>query len=293
MKRFICIVLTLGLVLSLCACGNAELSCASPLLAKKTVEEKPAETVPDFTELLGDAFIDPNGEWDRYDGLIASAKKEKKDSARTELLSEAEKILMANSCIIPLFFDEEDLTALVFNADSAMFSGMSAEQAACLRKAVSLLIDRSYLAEKYGGKDCSAAEGLIKGGTDYFDAMAITDDFDRTAEQAKALMEAAGFKFDENNKLEENNPVSFVFICEDDKEDVGMAQSLMQDLSALSVDMKIEKLSESKYEKLLDSGDYDAVCIDFDAQSKDIFDVLSMWKSNSKQNYAFYGEKAA
>ncbi len=111
MKKFIAVLLSLLLVFSLAACGGNKKSeeGGSTTEAEKTEEaEAEAETgdeeVPDAAELVSEAFIDPVGAWSQYDELIAQIKSETDFAHRTELMHQAEDILMATQCVIPIYY---------------------------------------------------------------------------------------------------------------------------------------------------------------------------------------------
>ena len=83
MKKFLALVLALCMVASICAVSAA------------------AESAE---ELVSDAFIDPVNEWGQYDELVAAIKAETDTAKRTEMLHEAEDILMSSWCVIPLYY---------------------------------------------------------------------------------------------------------------------------------------------------------------------------------------------
>ena len=84
MKKFLALTLAVLMLLSLCACG-------------------PKDTGKDDTNkgdnsaakaLLSEAFIDPVNGWAKYDDLIAQIKASTDTKKRTELMHQAEDILM-------------------------------------------------------------------------------------------------------------------------------------------------------------------------------------------------------
>ena len=54
------------------------------------------------------AFIDPIKDWAKYDELIAQIKSETDFAKRTELMHQAEDILMATNCVIPIYYYNDD-----------------------------------------------------------------------------------------------------------------------------------------------------------------------------------------
>ena len=104
--------------------------------------------------------------------------------------------------------DELGTYYVAFNAKSSVFEGKTPEQAACMREAFTILIDRDYIVENVAQCGQVAANSFIplgmadgNGGVfkanaedGYFDAMAIVNDTDATLERARTLLKAAGYK---------------------------------------------------------------------------------------------------
>ena len=55
-------------------------------------------------DLVSEAFIDPINDWAKYDEMIAEIKAETDFAKRTELMHQAEDVLMSNYCVIPLYY---------------------------------------------------------------------------------------------------------------------------------------------------------------------------------------------
>ena len=85
MKKFLTLLLALTMVLSLAVAGATAYAA-------------------DASELVSDAFIDPLADWAQYDELIAQIKAETDFAKRTELMHQAEDILMATNCVIPIYY---------------------------------------------------------------------------------------------------------------------------------------------------------------------------------------------
>ncbi len=86
MKKILALLLALVMVCSLSVVAFAE------------------NEAPDAASLLSDAFIDPLADWGQYDELIAQIKSETDFAKRTELMHQAEDILMSNGCVIPIYY---------------------------------------------------------------------------------------------------------------------------------------------------------------------------------------------
>ena len=99
------------MIVSFCAaCAkNTTPSTTTETTESNNTETTPAEStdteeVPDAAELVSDAFIDPLADWSQYDELIAEIKSETDFAHRTELMHEAEDILMSNWCVLPFYY---------------------------------------------------------------------------------------------------------------------------------------------------------------------------------------------
>ena len=100
MKKFLALLLVLVMVFALCACGQS----AAPAATEAPAAPAAEEDIPDASELVSDAFIDPLNDWDQYTQLINDIKAETDFAKRTELMHQAEDILMSNYCILPFYY---------------------------------------------------------------------------------------------------------------------------------------------------------------------------------------------
>ena len=99
MKKLLAMVLAIVMVLSLAACaGDAN----KP--ANGSENDNTNNTAKTAKDLVSEAFIDPVNDWAKYDELIAKIKAETDKAARTEMMHEAEDILMSTGCVVPLYF---------------------------------------------------------------------------------------------------------------------------------------------------------------------------------------------
>ena len=107
MKKMLALLLALVMVLSLAACASSQPAATDAAASTETAETTETtettdtEEVPDAATLVSDAFIDPLADWSQYDELIAEIKAETDFAHRTELMHEAEDILMSNWCVLP------------------------------------------------------------------------------------------------------------------------------------------------------------------------------------------------
>ena len=99
----------LALLLIAVMCCGVFAACSSPAAETPseptTTEETPATTEDaDAASLVSDAFINPTADWTQYNDLITQIKTETDYAKRTELMHQAEDILMSNYCILPFYY---------------------------------------------------------------------------------------------------------------------------------------------------------------------------------------------
>lgn len=99
-----------------------------------------------------------------------------------------------------------------------------------MRKAFNILIDREYICENVGQTGQIAANSFIpvgmadgNGGVfktnvedqGYFDPYGINKNYEGTLEEARTLLKAAGYKFDESGMLSAETPISIEYLTND------------------------------------------------------------------------------
>ncbi|MBP5161925.1 MAG: hypothetical protein ILP16_02985, partial [Spirochaetales bacterium] len=97
MKRTIAILLVLVSVFSLVFAQGAKEATVS-----KEVENAVEEIIAEVYK--GADYVDPVKDWAKYDALIAAIKAETNTAKRTEMMHQAEDILMSNWCVIPIYY---------------------------------------------------------------------------------------------------------------------------------------------------------------------------------------------
>ena len=128
MKKILASALALTMALSLTACGgggsnnagssnssannssapaSSNSSTSTPASSSGSAPAAPADSgsdIPNAADLVSPNLIDPQKDWGQYDSLIAQIKSETDFAKRAELMHEAEDILMANYCVIPIYY---------------------------------------------------------------------------------------------------------------------------------------------------------------------------------------------
>ncbi|MCR5041644.1 MAG: peptide ABC transporter substrate-binding protein [Clostridia bacterium] len=200
--------------------------------------------------------------------------------------------------------DELGTYYVAFNAKSEIFEGKTAQQAADMRHAFSILIDRDYICENIGQTGQVAANSFIplgmadgNGGlfkataTDnaYFDTNAIVNDTDATVAEAKALLENAGFVFGEDGKLSAETPIQVEYLTNESTGHVAIAQAIQQDLSVLGIELTIQQQDWNVFLDERKQGNFDFAREGWIADFNDPINMLEMWITDSGNNDCQFG----
>ncbi len=198
--------------------------------------------------------------------------------------------------------DELGTYYVAFNAKSSIFEGKTPAQAACMREAFSILIDRDYICENIGQTGQIAANSFIplgmadgNGGvfkadaeTGYFDAYAINNDEEAVTEKAIKLLEAAGFEF-EDGKLAESTPISIEYLTNETSGHVAIAESIQQDLAKVGIDLTIQTQDWNVFLEERKAGNFDFAREGWIADFNDPINMLEMWITASGNNDCQFG----
>ena len=190
---------------------------------------------------------------------------------------------------------------LAFNVNSDLFSGMTAEQAAKFRQAISLMIDRQYIVETVGQTgqipaDSYIPEGMADGNGGIFKT-ADTSYYDATTtgagnvEEAKALLEEAGFTFTDNGDgtYTPDTPISIPYILNENTGHQMVAESIQSDLSLLGIEMTIEVEDWNVFLEDRKKGNYTFAREGWLADFDDPINMLEMFTTDSGNNDPQFG----
>ena len=199
--------------------------------------------------------------------------------------------------------DELGTYYVAFNAKSSLFEGKTPAQAACMREAFSILIDRDYICENIGQTGQVAANAFIplgmadgNGGVfkssaqdGYYDAYAINNDNKATVAHAVALLKAAGYKFDANNKLSAETPISVTYLTNTSSAHVAIAESIQQDLATVGINLSIQQQDWNVFLEERKNGNFDFAREGWIADFNDPINMLEMWTTTSGNNDCQFG----
>ncbi len=200
--------------------------------------------------------------------------------------------------------DELGTYYVAFNAGSSLFDGKTPAQAACMRQAFSILIDRDYICENIGQTGQVAANAYIplgmadgnggvfkKSATEegYYDPYAINNDPEGTTANARALLKAAGFEFDENGMLSSSTPITIEYLTNTSSGHIAVAESIQQDLAAIGITMTIQQQDWNVFLEERKAGNFDIAREGWIADFNDPINMLEMWITTSGNNDCQYG----
>ena len=190
-----------------------------------------------------------------------------------------------------------------FNCKSKLFDGKTPQQAACMREAICILIDRDYIVTNVGQTGQVAANAFIplgmadgNGGvfrtddsTGYFALNGITKDKDATLERARTLLKAAGYKFDDKGMLASDTPMELTYLTNNGTGHVAVAEAMQQDLSALGINMTINQMDWNVFSEERKAGNFDFCREGWLADFNDPINMLEMWTTKSGNNDCQFG----
>ncbi len=199
--------------------------------------------------------------------------------------------------------DELGTYFAIFNVKSKIFDGMTVEQAAALRKAISRLIDREYIVETVGKTGQVIATtfipegmmdgqgGVFKQNDDDYKYPEVEDvgyyPIEPSVEAAAALLKEAGLEVGDDNKLK--SPISLTYIHNTNAGHALIAQLIQQDLAQVGIEVVIETQEWNVFLNERKEGNFDFARHGWIADFNDPINMLEMWTTDSGNNDAQFG----
>lgn len=196
-----------------------------------------------------------------------------------------------------------------FNVNSELFAGKTVEQAAGMRKAFSLLIDREYIVETIAQAEQEPANTFIptgmadgnggefrKNDDDYtypdkenvgYYNPKLTDD---AVDEARELLKEAGYEFDDNGMLSESTPIDITYLTNDSEGNVKIGEAIQQDLAAIGINLTVETREWSVFLNERKEGKFDFAREGWLADYNDPINMLEMWETKSGNNDMQFGK---
>lgn len=192
---------------------------------------------------------------------------------------------------------------VAFNVNDSMFDGKTPKQAAEMRRAMGLLIDRQYIVDTVGQTDQEVATSFIPTGmsdgnggefktnsdaytypvdTGYYKDYSA--DPDGNLAEAKALLEDAGYTFDDSGMLSADTPISFTYLTNDGSGHQAVAQLIQQDLGAIGIQVDIQSEDWQTFINDRKQGNFGVAREGWLADYDDPINMLEMFTSDSGNN---------
>lgn len=185
-----------------------------------------------------------------------------------------------------------------FNVNDPLFEGKTVEQANKMREAMSLMVDRSYIAEKVGQTGQIAADtfvpvGMADGNGGIFNT---TDDkwsyYDATttggtqAKAAMALLEECGYTFTDNGDgtYKCSPAIAMTYLTNEGTGHEAIAQSIQMDFASIGIDMKIEVKDWNVFLEERKNGNFTIAREGWVADYNDPVNMLEIFTSDSGNN---------
>ncbi|MDO4291619.1 MAG: ABC transporter substrate-binding protein [Eubacteriales bacterium] len=195
-----------------------------------------------------------------------------------------------------------------FNVNSELFAGKTVEQAAAMRKAFTLLIDRQYIVDTIAQADQEIANtfiptGMSDGNGGEFrvndDAYTYPDeenvgyfnpsDMEGNTAEAIELLKSAGYEFDESGMLSANTPISMTYLTNDSEGNVKIGEAIQQDFAMIGINVTVETREWSVFLNERKDGQFDFCREGWLADYNDPINMLEMWETNSGNNDMQFG----
>ena len=199
---------------------------------------------------------------------------------------------------------------VAFNVNSDLFEGKTVEEAANMRKAFAILIDRDYIIENVGQTEQKCATsfipaGMADGNGDVFKQNTDSYSFpipeaegyfpeelqENSVDEAIALLESAGFEF-EDGVLSDATPISVTYLTNDGTGHIAIAEAIQQDLAEIGIDMSIETREWNVFLDERKQGHFDFAREGWLADYNDPINMLEMWQTSSGNNDCQFGKSA-
>ena len=193
-----------------------------------------------------------------------------------------------------------------FNVNSPIFDGKTVDQAIAMRKAFAILIDRPYIVETVGQTGQKVATsyipaGMADGNGGVFkengaaynfpvgDGYYPEDVADNAIDEAIALLEYAGYKFDDTGMLSDETPIKITYLTNDGTGHIGVAQIMQQDFAEIGIQMEIDTREWNVFLDERKQGNFDFAREGWLADFNDPINMLEMWTTDSGNTDCQFG----
>ena len=189
-----------------------------------------------------------------------------------------------------------------FNVNSKIFDGLTPEQAAKMRQALSLLIDRQWIVETVEPTEKTPADTFIPDGMadgnggifeaadfGYYDA---TTTGANNVEEAVKLLEECGYEFtDKGDGTYDISPaLEVTYLTNPSTTHEGVATLIQQDWGKVGINVKVETEDWNVFLEDRKAGKFDIAREGWIADFNDPINMLEMWVSDGGNNDMQFGK---
>ncbi len=183
-----------------------------------------------------------------------------------------------------------------FNVNDPIFEGKTVEEAATMRKALNLLIDRQFIVENVGQTGQVAADSFIplgmsdgNGGefktadVSYYDASTTGAG---ELEEAKSMLESVGYTFTDNGDgtYACDPAISMTYLTNDGTGHIAVGESIQQDFALLGIDIEIKTEDWNVFLEDRKNGNFTICREGWLADYNDPVNMLEIFTSDSGNN---------
>lgn len=203
--------------------------------------------------------------------------------------------------------DIDGVYMLCHNFNSKIYSGMGAENAALLRRAISLYIDREYIVSSVTGNHETVATSIITDGVSdgsggvyrkntgyhkypYMKTLGYySESTAENREEAREIIKSLGLDSDGDGKIDSEYAFTMTYLTVKNTKDILIAQTVQQDLAELGIVVKINAVDKSVFDYEQKLFIYDMVSIQMTAYYDDALSLLEHWITDADRNFARLG----
>ena len=199
--------------------------------------------------------------------------------------------------------DELGTYYVIFNVKSDLFAGKTVEQAANMRKALGLLIDRQYIIDTVGQTGQKIATSFLPAGMADGNGKVFKDAAnwnypngedgyfaeEPDVEKAIELLKTAGYEFDANGMLSASTPISFEYLTNTSSGHIAIAECMKEDFAVIGINMTVRNIDWGVFLNERKEGNYDIARNGWIADFNDPINMLEMWTTVSGNNDAQFG----
>ena len=194
---------------------------------------------------------------------------------------------------------------VIFNVNSDLFAGKTADQANKMRRAFMYAIDREYIVDAVGQTGQTLANSflppLMLDGTGHEfkqnsatytypdEASAGYFPYAQDLDRARELLEEAGYEFGDDGKLLASSPLHIEYLFNTHEAHAAIAQIIIDDLAQLGVEMVVNQMDWDTTLAERKAGNYDVARHGWIADFNDPINMLEMWTTDSGNNDAQFG----